>query len=329
LNLKGKRKKMEADHAIICNPKAGSPKKTKNDIAYMCKCLDDLSLSYKLFETEYAEHAIELATQLAKDGYKCIIGAGGDGTCNEVMHGTIISDTNALVGFVPMGSGNDIPAAIGYRADIKRACEIIAEGYSSKVDIGLATTDKGVKRYFLGIGSQGFDSEVARRSNENQEKNYNLIILKLLISWKNKEIVVKMDNDAYVGEANLAAVGLSGAYGGGMFICQKANIEDGLFDISIVNIGKLKLARQFKRMYSASLLPHPNVMEYQSKKVRIEMNNPEDEPYTCQVDGEVLGYLPVTYECLQNGYEFIRPKVNEFAEEFKQKYGHYMWECTH
>jgi len=317
---------MDADYAIICNPTAGKVKKTKNDIEYMCKCLDGLKVSYKLFETEYAQHAIELATQLAKDGYR-IIGAGGDGTCNEVMHGTIISNTNTLVGFVPMGSGNDIPAAIGIRADIKRACEIIAEGNSSKVDIGLATTDKGVKRYFLGIGSQGFDSEVAKRSNENQEKNYNLIILKLLISWKNKEIIVKMDNDIYEGEANLAAVGLSGAYGGGMFICQRASVEDGLFDISIVNIGKLKLARQFKRMYSASLLPHPNVMEYQSKKVRIEMKNDEDEPYISQVDGEVLGEIPVTYECIHKGYEFIRPKTNEFAEEFKEKYGHYMWEC--
>ena len=320
---------MEVDHAIICNPKSGKAKKTKEDIVYMCKCLEDLKVSYKLFETEYAEHAIDLATQLAKDGYDRIIGAGGDGTCNEVMHGTIISETNALVGFVPMGSGNDIPAAIGYRADIKRACEIIAEGYSRKSDIGLAATDKGVKRYFLGIGSQGFDSEVARISNENQEKNYNLIILKLLISWKNKEIRVKMDDDTYEGEANLAAVGLSGAYGGGMFICQKASIEDGLFDISIVNIGKLKLARQFKRMYSASLLPHPNVKEHQSKKVRIEMIKPEEEAYTCQVDGEVLGYLPITYECIHQGYEFIRPEINEFAEEFKQKYGHYMWEYTH
>lgn len=320
---------MSADHAIIYNPTAGEAEQTKKDIEYMCKCLDDLKVSYKLFETAHAQHAIELATQLAKEGYGRIIGAGGDGTCNEVMHGTIISNSNALIGFVPMGSGNDIPAAIGYRADIKRACEIISEGYSSNCDVGYAKRDDETERYFLGIGSQGFDSEVARRSNEDKEKDYNMIILNLLREWENQEIIVKMDNDIYEGEANLAAVGLSGAYGGGMFICQRASIEDGLFDISIVNIDKVKLARQFRRMYSASLLPHPNVKEYQSKKVRIEMRNSEQDPYYCQVDGEVLGLLPVTYECIEAGYEFIRPKINEFAEEFKEKYGHYMWECTH
>ena len=55
----------------------------------------------------------------------------------------------------------------------------------------------------------------------------------------------------------------------------------------------------------------------------------EDEPYFCQVDGEVLGHLPVTYETIKDGYEFIRPKTNEVAEAFKEKYGHYFYECDH
>jgi diacylglycerol kinase (ATP) len=319
---------MEENYAIIYNPLAGGMKKATEDITYAKKCLDDLELSYKLFETEYSGHAIELAAQLAKEGYR-VIGAGGDGTCNEVLHGVISSNSGALCGFIPMGSGNDIPAVIGITPDIKRACEIIAEGYTSKSDIGFAKTDEGVERYFLGIGSQGFDAEVARRANENQEKNYNAIVIKTLFAWKSREIKVIMDNDTFEGMANLTAVGNGGAYGGGMYVCQKASVQDGLFDISIVDIGKVKLLFQFKRMYSASLLPHPNVYEYQSKKVRIEMLKSEDEPYLCQVDGEVLGKLPVTYDTIKDGYEFIRPKTNEVAEAFKEKYGHYFYECDH
>ncbi len=317
---------METDLAIIHNPIAGSSKQATEDMEHAKKCLDDLKLPYKLFKTEFAGHAIELASQLAKEGYK-VIGAGGDGTCNEVMHGVISSNSGALCGFIPMGSGNDIPAVIGITPDIKRACEIIAEGYSGKSDIGFAKTDQGVERYFLGIGSQGFDAEVAKRANENQEKNYNSIVIKTLFKWKSREIRVVMDNDTYEGMANLTAVGNGGAYGGGMYVCQKASVEDGLFDISVVDIGKFKLLFQFKRMYSATLLPHPDVFEYQSKKVRIEMLKSEDDPYLCQVDGEVLGNLPVTYETIKDGYEFIRPKTNEVAEAFKEKYGKYFYEC--
>ncbi|MFX0105840.1 MAG: diacylglycerol/lipid kinase family protein [Candidatus Hodarchaeota archaeon] len=316
------------DYAIIYNPIAGTAIKAKEDIEYACKCLDNLNVSYKLFKSEYAGHTLELANQLAKDGYR-VIGAGGDGTCNEVLHGVIISNSNALCGFIPMGSGNDIPAVIGVVPDIKRACEIIAEGNSGKSDIGFAKTDEGVERYFLGIGSQGFDSEVARRVNEEEVKNYNMMVFKTVISWKNKQIIVKMDNDTYEDYANLVAVGNGGSYGGGMYICQGARTNDGLFDISIAKIGKLKLILQFKRMYSASLLPHPNVKEYRSKKVRIEMKNPKDDPYLCQVDGEILGLLPITYETIKDGYEFIRPEIDEVAEAFKKKYGRYFYEYSH
>lgn len=316
------------NYAIIYNPIAGIAEKTQEDIEYACQCLDNLKVSYKLFKSEYAGHTLELANQLAKDGYR-VIGAGGDGTCNEVFHGVITSDSGALCGFIPMGSGNDIPAVIGIIPNIKRACEIIAEGHSSKSDIGFANTDEGVERYFLGIGSQGFDSEVARRVNEEDVKNYNMMVLKTVFSWKNKEIIVKMDNNNYEGYANLVAVGNGGSYGGGMYICQRARIDDGLFDISVANIGKLKLILQFKRMYSASLLPHPNVTEYRSKKVRIEMKNSNDLPYLCQVDGEILGPLPVTYETIKDGYEFIHPKTDEVAEAFKVKYGRYFYEYSH
>jgi len=318
---------MEADYAIIYNPIAKKGK-TQKDLDYAFKCLKDLNVSYKSIVTEYDGHAIELANQLAKDGYR-VIAAGGDGTANQVLHGVITSNTGVLCGFIPMGSGNDIPAVVGIRPDIRRACEIIAEGHSSKTDVGIAKTDEGIERYFLGVGSQGFDAEVARRSNEKGGKNYNLIVFQALFSWKSKEIIVKMDNDTYEGLANLTAVGNGGAYGGGMYVCQKAKTDDGLFDISIVNIGKFKLLMQFKRMYSASLLPHPNVAEYSSKNVRIEMKNKEDDPYLCQVDGEILGPLPVTYNSIKEGYEFIRPRIDEVAEAFKEKYGHYFYECDH
>lgn len=316
------------DYAIIYNPIAGKPLKGVKPIDIACESLDNLNLSYKLIKTEYAGHAIELATQMAKDGFN-VIGAGGDGTCNEVLHGVIISNSGVLCGFIPIGSGNDIPAVIGIRSDIKRACEIIAEGYSSKSDVGLAVKENGLKRYFLGVGSQGFDAEVARRANENKDKNYNALVLKALFAWKSKKVKVIMDDDTFEGFANLVAVGNGGSYGGGMYVCQKAQVDDGLFDISIVDITKLKLLLQFKRMYSGSLLPHPNVMENQSRKVRIEMVDPKDTPYLCQVDGEILGDLPVTYESVKNGCEFIRPRINEAAEEFKEKYGHYYWECDH
>jgi hypothetical protein len=59
------------------------------------------------------------------------------------------------------------------------------------------------------------------------------------------------------------------------------------------------------------------------------MLNSDDEAYLCQVDGEMLGELPVTYETLKDGQEFIQPQTHEVAEAFKEKYGHYFWDYDH
>ena len=62
-------------------------------------------------------------------------------------------------------------------------------------------------------------------------------------------------------------------------------------------------------MYKATLLPHPNIYEYTSKKVRIEMlDSEESNPYICQVDGEILDDLPVNYECIKDGCELFAHK---------------------
>ena len=302
--------------------------KAKKDIEFASKCLNELGVTYKLYESEYSGHAIELASQLAKDGYR-LIGAGGDGTCNEVLHGVVSSNTGVLCGFIPMGSGNDVPVVIGIKPDIKRACEIIAEGLTGKFDIGLAKTDKGIERYFLGIGSQGFDAEVTRRANEGKKgkvKNYKTTSLKTIVRWKNRELVIKMDNDKYEGMANCVAVGNGPCYGGGMYICSKARVNDGLFHIAVVEMGKVELLINFNKMYSATVYPNPGVYDFESKKVRIEMKHPLDKAYYCQVDGEVLGEIPVNYESIKDGYEFIRPEIDEAAEAFKEKYGRYCYE---
>ena len=41
------------DYAIIYNPEAGKGKGAIKDIDFMEKCLNELSVSYKLFKTEF------------------------------------------------------------------------------------------------------------------------------------------------------------------------------------------------------------------------------------------------------------------------------------
>ena len=312
------------DYAIIYNPKCAAGK-TKKDFDFACKTLDNLHVSYKVFQTEYFQHAISLSEQLAKESYR-VIAAGGDGTCNEVLNGVMKSNTNELIGFIPVGSGNDIPGAIGIIPNVKRACEIIAEGKTGKNDVGLSINAKNERRYFLGIGSQGFDGVVATRVNENEKKykgtmNYVIMAIRTIFKFIKRAVRVIMDHDVYEGSPNNVAVGNGESYGEWMYFCMGARIDDGLFNISIPEVTPLRALMDLRKMYSKTVLPHPKIQTFQSKKVRVEMIKMEDDPYIAQVDGEVIGNLPVSYECLPNAYEFIKPERDETLDWFMQKFG--------
>jgi len=313
------------DYAIIHNPTAKAGK-TRKEFEIVKKKLDSLGLSYDLFQTEHFGHAIQLAEEKAKDGYR-IVGWGGDGTCNEVLNGVIKSGTKALLGFIPMGTGMDIPGAVGYRPDkIQRACEIIANGKSSKKDVGLSINANQEKRYFLGIGSQGFDAEVTKRTNEGNKNlsgtwNYIASVVKTVFGFKKRKLRVTFDNEVYEGICNLVAVGNGPTYGGWMYMCPRARLDDGLFHISVIEMGRFELLYNFNTMYSRTLHPHKHVRDFISKKVKIEMVDSEDEPYIGQVDGEIIGDLPIEYEALSNAYEFICPEVSEAEIWFQEKFG--------
>ncbi|MHA1819796.1 MAG: diacylglycerol/lipid kinase family protein [Promethearchaeota archaeon] len=360
----------ERNFAIIYNPTSAAGKsKKKFDLAI--KTLNELGLNYTLFKTEQEGHAIDLAEELARKGYY-VVGAGGDGTCNEVLNGVMNSGSEKPIGFIPIGTGNDIPAALGIPPDVKRACEIIAEGNIDFSDLGLAQTDAGVKRYFLGIGSQGFDAEVTKRTNEGKKRlsgtwNYLISVIKTIFPWKNRAVRIILknakrlsdleyeknadvklkektvndpenkndydnENDEneikeviWEGPSNCIEVGNGPSFGGGMYICPHAKIHDGLFHITIVQMGKFKLLYDFNKLYSSTLFPHPNVFEYTAEEVRIEMLKKDDKSYICQVDGEVLGDIPVSYKVLPNAHKFFMPKIDEAAELFKKKYKRYFY----
>lgn len=312
------------DYALIYNPSSAAGK-SKESFKLALETLEKLGVSFETRQTDYAGHAIQLAQDLANDGYR-IIGCGGDGTCNEVFNGAIASSKKPLVGFIPMGSGNDIPGAIGIVPDIKRACEIIAEGFSETCDIGLATNSNDEKRYFIGIGSQGFDAEVTRRANKGTKRlkgtqNYVAATLTTLLYFKNRQIKVSMDNDTFEGEAILAAVGNGPSYGGWMYMCAEACIHDGTFHVVILGkMPKLRVLINFTKMYTKQHLSLHAIHSFESKQVKIEMVDPGVTPYLYQVDGEVLGPVPVTYEVISDGYEFIKPRKNEVLLEFNKKH---------
>jgi len=71
-----------------------------------------------------------------KQGITLAIAAGGDGLVGGVI--THIAASDLLLGIMPLGTANDITRSLRIPQNIQKAAEVIAQGHTQAIDIGMA-----------------------------------------------------------------------------------------------------------------------------------------------------------------------------------------------
>ncbi len=61
-----------------------------------------------------------------------------------------------ILGFIPLGTGNDFPVSLGIKEDLDFSCDLLLKGKIRKIDVIQVDTGE----YMAGVGGIGFDSEV-------------------------------------------------------------------------------------------------------------------------------------------------------------------------
>jgi len=93
--------------------------------------------------------------------HSVIVACGGDGTVNQAACG--VRNSQASLGVIPLGSGNDFAQSIGLDGSFEQAIRVLKTGAIRKVDI--ITSDKGCFINTLGIGVDGTSNYYASKSN--------------------------------------------------------------------------------------------------------------------------------------------------------------------
>lgn len=284
------------EHIFIVNPIAGGGRALKAipNIEKQCK---ENNATYQIIRTEHPLHATELSSQYSgKD--KIVVAVGGDGTVNEVMSGLIGSE--AVLGIFPTGSGNDIGSS--FQITPKNALDVIFNGIVKCFDVG-----KVNGKYFMGVASCGFDTEVNRTANRiprfiKDAPLYVLSILITLISYQCQKLTIELLDQKIEKEIMLLAVGHGDRYGGGMKITPKANREDGLFDLCLVEeISKFELIRLIPKVFQGTHITHPKVSYFQVPSLSISGNG------FVYADGEFKTELPAIYSIASKAINLLVP----------------------
>jgi diacylglycerol kinase (ATP) len=259
--------------------------------------------------TQGPGHATQLARELLQAGCQRIVAVGGDGTANEVLNGFLDQDRkiseNATLALIPMGTGSDLARSLGIRSRTD-AVRVLHNGRPLPMDVGTVRfrdhSGRMQSRYFANMVSFGMGGEVAACNRSalrflGGKAAFLCTTLRVFLRYRPPKVVLALDEVTPCRTHTIMniAVGNGRYHGGGMHICPRADMSDGLFEITVLDaLGIWILARDLRFLYSPNLYAHPKAHHYRAAKV----SGYSAERVMIEVDGEPLGTLPVELKLL-------------------------------
>lgn len=299
---------------IILNPTAGRGRGARyrpqleaalEHAAQLKSMRDGSTTQWRIVETTQRQNAEQLARSAADAGADVVVAAGGDGTCGAVVNG--LMGTKARLGILPFGTGNDLARFLGIapvtgRGQLESAVQHLFCGTPRSVDVGRVSG-----RWFINVAGCGFDAVVADRINHgfrylHGTPAYIAATLQSLVSFKAAHLRLMLDGETHELRAMLCAVANAQGYGGGMRVAPNAVMDDGLFDLCVIEeVGRAEFLRAFPLVFKGTHITHPKVKMFRAHHVIVE----SDPPLPILVDGEIIGTTPAEFTLAHRALEII------------------------
>ena len=280
---------------VICNPASGGG----CEPGAVREALGDLDIDW--IDTEGAGDARKAAQEW--DGGLLIV-VGGDGTVNEVVNGLGKAGfpEDVTLAILPMGTGNDLASTLAIPGRIEEAEEIIRENRARTLDVARVRSEGMEERFFINVATGGFGAETSNLADEELKGRWGKLAyfrasLEKARDFDVREVRVVLDGEERILRAVNVAVGNCRYAGGGWPAAPRANPEDGLLDLVVIEQIGLRgvLALAPAALAKSDYLGAEGVFSARAKNVHIE-THPGGLEFTA--DGELIGDEPVDFEVM-------------------------------
>ena len=236
--------------------------------------------------------------------FDLIVAVGGDGTLNEVVSGVSNFEERPKIGLIPMGTTNDFARAVHIPRDINKAVDIIIQGDSIPVDVGMMND-----RYFINIAGGGRLTELtyevpSKLKTVLGQMAYYLKGIEMLPSIRSSNVRIEYDGEVFDDKAMMFLIGLTNSVGGFEKLAPDASINDGKFTLLILK--EVNMA-EFIRLASLALrgehLSNPHVIYAKASRISVS----SEERVMLNLDGEFGGVLPAVFQNLEKHIEVLVP----------------------
>ena len=290
---------------LISNPRTGRYNSRRIPIEHIASLLRSRGVEVDLRPTTAPHDATEIAARAARNGSSEIIVAGGDGTINEVIQG--LAGTKARLGIIPRGTANVLARELGLPLDEQEAAEIAAQGKSRRIHLGLAIDEtNNVSRHFALMAGIGLDASIVRHVRPRLKKRIGkgafwISGLSHLASWSPHPFKLEIDGRKYT--ATFAAIGKAPRYGGDLAITPEARLDEPEFEVCMIaTSNRFRYLRLLSYAIRAGMpRDNPAVRFVKTNKVLARGDAP------VQIDGELIGSLPMRFEIAPHSLEVIVP----------------------
>ena len=300
---------------FIVNPRAGAGKAGRK-INILRKEVDRAFAQAEVCTTEGPGHASILAQQAIENKFDIVAAVGGDGTCHEVINGMFDGKTarsnHAIFAAIPFGTGSDLIKTLEMPKSLPEALWIAGTGITLPSDVGWVSLthpsdDTPKEEIFVNVAGFGANGDVVRRANAMSKTlggrlTFLQASLQSAVAYQPSQIRIQWDDGEWQGTMMSCFIA-NGAYcGGGMWVGKGGSMQDGKFDVTILPPNRLsKTLVDARRLYDGSIQKMAGAIRFQT--TRLVATPLPDEPVFVDLDGEMPGRIPATFEVLHRAIQ--------------------------
>jgi len=277
-------KKSRSSICFIINPGAGKQEKT----ALIQTIKDEAEKRWSGFEivTAKPEDSLSQVASVKAEKFDIIVACGGDGTVNSVVNG--LAETGAVMGVLPVGTGNDFAKAIKVKVPLSESFHILEHGKIEPIDLIRYSGDySGWSANTLGIGLDGLANYYSK-SYKHLSGPIVYVIGAIKAAWNFRGCRIKLSVDGVTQTNHFLMMTIcNGKWEGGKFyLAPDADLSDGL--VNLVTIKKIPFLKILFYLPFFRWGPKKWMSELETTLGK-EIDFESDEPLTAHADGENVG----------------------------------------
>lgn len=269
---------------FIVNPSANRAKALKR-VGWLRNALKKTWPGSRILISKKAGDIARIGREEAAKGHP-VIACGGDGSINELVNG--VAGMDAVIGVLPMGSGNDFAKSLGFSLDKDTALRQLKDAKPQSIDLIRYETNAGggLCDNTLGIGFDGWANVHAHRNTVFKGTlQYLYATVKTAFTFNAVPMRIVADGTEITGDFLMVTLCNGTTEGGNFKVAPMADLSDGWMDV--VMLGPLSIPRLFVRLpffLTGSQFRFKDIRHLRCRKIRIDI----DVPVAVHVDGEEI-----------------------------------------